>query len=154
MGEEKAFFAERNWVFAAKGRRNGRAKAKKKRFYETRIFLAGHGAIAWRMKMDGPRHTTGAGGRPIRFNCQITAGRRFEHLAARKMGTLEEKMVFFQLAFPIRLEHGVKWGGTDFEWKRLKGKGKIYFELLLWRFWAGKDKGGVGCSQGICERWQ
>ncbi len=33
------------------------------------------------------------------------------------MGTLEEKMVFFQLAFPIRLEHGVKWGGTDFEWK-------------------------------------
>jgi len=32
MGEEKAFFAERNWVFAAKGRRNGRAKAKKKRF--------------------------------------------------------------------------------------------------------------------------
>jgi hypothetical protein len=100
------------------GKTKRKGKGEEKAFFAKREYCSpGMGAIAWRMKMDGPRHTTGAGGRPIRFNCQITAGRRFEHLAARKMGTLEEKMVFFQLAFPIRLEHGVKWGGTDFEWK-------------------------------------
>jgi hypothetical protein len=34
--------------------------------------------------MDGPRDTSGAGGRVTKFDCQIAVGRYFEHLAARK----------------------------------------------------------------------